>query len=161
MSQYHFGSIHNYLFNILICTCCQGEFVTQWSISILCFVNYACYSIFWSILTYVLFSGARLCVEDGDLYPIFFYWSIGQSKWVKFCPGIFFNSLELENGLILIWLITYLSLWDTVIHQNCFSYSFKPNIYKSDSKCCNTLICLDQYTCNVLRLWNSRDRETV
>ena len=25
----------------------------------------------------------------------------------------------------------------------------------------NTLGCLDQYTCNMLRLWNSRDRETV
>ena len=32
---------------------------------------------------------------------------------------------------------------------------------KSDSKRRNTLSCLDQYTCKVLRLWNSRDRETV
>ena len=34
-------------------------------------------------------------------------------------------------------------------------------LYKSDSKRRNTLGCLDQYTCNVLRLWNSRDRGTV
>ena len=34
-------------------------------------------------------------------------------------------------------------------------------INKSDGKCRNTLRCLDQYTCNMLRLWNSRDCETV
>ena len=32
---------------------------------------------------------------------------------------------------------------------------------KSNGKRRNTLGCLDQYACNVLRLWNSRDRETV
>ena len=32
---------------------------------------------------------------------------------------------------------------------------------KSDGKRWNTRECLDQYACNVLRLWNSRDRETV
>ena len=32
---------------------------------------------------------------------------------------------------------------------------------KSDIKCWNTLGCLDQYTCRWLRLWKSRDRETV
>ena len=32
---------------------------------------------------------------------------------------------------------------------------------KSDGKRRNTLGYLDQYACNVLRLWNSRDRETV
>ena len=32
---------------------------------------------------------------------------------------------------------------------------------KSDGKRRNTLGCLDQYTYNVLRLWNSWDRETV
>ena len=32
---------------------------------------------------------------------------------------------------------------------------------KSDVKCRNTPGCLDQYTCKVLRVWNSRDRETV
>ena len=32
---------------------------------------------------------------------------------------------------------------------------------KSDCKHRNTLGCLDQNTCNLLRLWNSRDRETV
>ena len=35
------------------------------------------------------------------------------------------------------------------------------NWHKSDGKCRNTLGCLDQYACNVLRLWNSRDCETV
>ena len=32
---------------------------------------------------------------------------------------------------------------------------------KSDVKYRNTLVCLDQYMCKVLRLWNSRDCETV
>ena len=32
---------------------------------------------------------------------------------------------------------------------------------KSDGKRRNTLGCLDQYACNVLRLWNSGDCETV
>ena len=32
---------------------------------------------------------------------------------------------------------------------------------KSDIKCKNTLGCLDQYVCSGLRLWNSRDHETV
>ena len=34
-------------------------------------------------------------------------------------------------------------------------------INKSDGNSLNTLGCLDQYACIVLRLWNSRDRETV
>ena len=33
--------------------------------------------------------------------------------------------------------------------------------YKSGGKCRNTLCCLDQYTCKVLRLWNSQARQTV
>ena len=33
--------------------------------------------------------------------------------------------------------------------------------YKSDDKRRNSLRCLDQYMCNVLRLWNSQDRERV
>ena len=37
----------------------------------------------------------------------------------------------------------------------------KITVNKSDGKRRNTLGCLDQYTCNMLRLWNSRDRETV
>ena len=32
---------------------------------------------------------------------------------------------------------------------------------KSDGKRRNTLGCIDQYSRNMLRLWNSRDRETV
>ena len=32
---------------------------------------------------------------------------------------------------------------------------------KSNGKRRNTLGCLDQYMCNMLRLWNSRDHETV
>ena len=32
---------------------------------------------------------------------------------------------------------------------------------KSDGICWNTLGCLDQYTCKMLRLWNSQDLETV
>ena len=32
---------------------------------------------------------------------------------------------------------------------------------KSDVKCRNTLGCLDQYMCKVLRLWNRQDCETV
>ena len=32
---------------------------------------------------------------------------------------------------------------------------------KSDGKRRNTLGCLDQYACNVFRLWNNRDRETI
>ena len=32
---------------------------------------------------------------------------------------------------------------------------------KSDGERRNTLGCLDQYTCKVLRLWNSQDLETV
>ena len=32
---------------------------------------------------------------------------------------------------------------------------------KNDVKRRNTLGCLDQYMCKVLRLWNNRDRETV
>ena len=35
------------------------------------------------------------------------------------------------------------------------------NLNKSDGKRRNTLGYLDQYACNVLTLWNSRDRETV
>ena len=38
------------------------------------------------------------------------------------------------------------------------TFSFKN---KSDGKRRNTLGCLDQYMCNVLRLWNSWDLETV
>ena len=34
-------------------------------------------------------------------------------------------------------------------------------VNKNDVKRQNTLGCLDQYTCKVLRLWNSRDCETV
>ena len=44
------------------------------------------------------------------------------------------------------------------------SHIFKENmenLNKSDGKRRNTLGYLDQYACNVLTLWNSRDRETV
>ena len=46
--------------------------------------------------------------------------------------------------------------------QYCENLLFERYIpYKSDGKRRNTLSCLDQYTCNMLRLWNSRNRETV
>ena len=35
------------------------------------------------------------------------------------------------------------------------------NVNENDGKHRNTLGCLDEYACNVLRLWNSRDCETV
>ena len=42
-----------------------------------------------------------------------------------------------------------------------YSLMIKLPLNKSDSKRWNTLGFLDQYTCNVLRLWNSQDHETV
>ena len=48
--------------------------------------------------------------------------------------------------------------WINIDSVNVFSHRLTFN--KSDVKCWNTLGCLDQYICKVLRLWNSRDHET-
>ena len=58
--------------------------------------------------------------------------------------------------------ITFSAIHLTAISQRILkNYIWKLHINKSDGKRRNTLGCLDQHTCNVLRLWNSRDRETV
>ena len=51
--------------------------------------------------------------------------------------------------------------WEEALHTNVSSHWLSPYIHKSDVICRNTLSCLDQYTCKLLRLWNSRDCETV
>ena len=48
----------------------------------------------------------------------------------------------------------YLHYEDTFYHQSSYQD-------KGDIKRRNTLGCLDQYMCHVLRLWNNRDHETV
>ena len=53
----------------------------------------------------------------------------------------------------------YMPVW-----EGCFVWNFEgenPHKNKSDVKRRNTLGCLDLYSCNALRLWNSWDRETV
>ena len=49
----------------------------------------------------------------------------------------------------------------TSLSNRDYGVLVQSNTNKNDVKCQNTLGCLDQYTCKVLRLWNSRERETV
>ena len=65
------------------------------------------------------------------------------------------NKSEVYGKMSCQWKYTYTGFR----YVNSFSYAHMN--YKSGGKRRNTLGCLDQYTCNMLRLWNSGDSETV
>ena len=83
-------------------------------------------------------------------------WNFVDEEFNLFKLRLFFLQFRLKSR-------TYTGILRSQIGTMCVTVSManQQKIDKSGGKRRNTLGCLDQYTCNVLRLWNSRDRETV
>ena len=103
-------------------------------------------------------------------------WQRGRNhwRWLK-SNFISFNKCWSSLCLLMSWYLTVLvhqqARWSLQNYNRSVRNFFDPinqlenhvittTIHKSDGKRRNTLGCLDQYACNVLRLWNSRDCET-
>ena len=94
---------------------------------------------------------------------------------IKSIQPIIHHFIYAETGIgLMYWLMIYATIkdpwgkrpqlfklchhvWGFIFVDNLITATFN----KSDGKRQNALGCLGRYTCNVLRLWNSRDRETV
>ena len=128
----------------------------------------------------------HICVLDGVFWGaglvhcgFFKYWSIHKTISVNFVFATCPKSIMVQGHLqSLYWFPSYILA--KCLHRSCHfrCHWWHQNLplwqspllvsmkritesNKSDCKRRNTLGCLDQYTCNMLRLWNSRDHETV
>ena len=82
-----------------------------------------------------------------------------------FCVTLYWHITPISMRFVkikyLCWCVAQKDAQKAPIKPRRMSWLWQWCLYESDVKRRNTLSCLDQKTCKVLRLWNSQDCETV
>ena len=137
----------------------KNRFWSQFSKKFDSFENFDCGKIFKKFRFYLKFSKK---VDFFENFEKFRFWSNFRKKfiWIIFSKNFDFKQISKKKS-ILVKILATAHPAGPVRKYPSSPEGIKITVNKSDGKRRNTLGCLNQYTCNMLRLWNSRDRETV